>query len=80
MRSPSALLPHENFFFLLRFIFRIRLLWLCERYLPPSFCPDVLPHLSFTKQPSPRKKAEKRESSRALSVLSDDTQRKVKGA
>ena len=33
MRSPSALLPHENFFFLLRFIFRIRLLRLCERYI-----------------------------------------------
>jgi hypothetical protein len=37
-------------------------------------------HLLFTKQPNPRKKAEKRESSsRGLSVLSDDNPRKVKG-
>src|SRR6266436_6065221 len=45
-----------------------------------STCHDVLPHLLFTKQPNPRKKAEKRESSsRGLSVLGDDNQRKVKG-
>jgi hypothetical protein len=50
------------------------------RKVPHPFCPDLLiPHLLFTKQPNPRKKAEKRESSRGLSVLSDDNQRKVKG-
>jgi hypothetical protein len=79
MRSPSALLLQENFFFLSRFTFPIKLLLLCERYLC-YFCPNVLLHLLFTKQPNPRKKAEKRESSRTLSVLSDDNQRKVKGA
>jgi hypothetical protein len=79
MRSPSALLLQESFFSLSRFIFPTRLLLLCERYLR-YFCPHVPPHLSFTKQPNPRKRAEKRESSRTLSVLSDDSQRKVKGA
>ena len=44
------------------------------------FYDDLLPHLLFAKQPNPRKKSEKRESSsRGLSVLSDDNPRKVKG-
>ena len=44
---------------------------------PTFFYHDLLPHLLFTKQPNPRKKAEKRESSsRGLSVLSDDNPRK----
>ena len=44
------------------------------------FYHDLLSHLLFTKQPNPRKKSEKRESSsRGLSVLSDDNPRKVKG-
>jgi hypothetical protein len=49
------------------------------RKVPNLFCPDLLLHLLITKQPNPRKKAEKRVSSRGLSVLSDDNQRKVKG-
>ena len=43
------------------------------------FSPGLILHLLFTKQPNPRKKAERRVSSRGLSVLSDDNQRKVKG-
>jgi hypothetical protein len=43
------------------------------------FSSGLILHLLFTKQPNPRKKSEKRVSSRGLSVLSDDNQRKVKG-
>jgi len=79
MRSTGALQHHENFSSPSRCIFPIRPLLLCERYTSYLCCLNVPPHLLFTKQPNPRKKSEKRESSRPLSMLGDDNQRKVKG-